>query len=93
MKPISIRFTPELYKAIVKKSKELGGLTLSDTVRFLLHSALDGNEKKVKNKQFQYVTAAYYLLNDFILSLDKGGEKINQKAHEKAEKVVSELLK
>lgn len=93
MESISIRFSSDLYKDLVKKSKELGGLNLSDTVRILLRSALDESRTKVKNKQFQYTATIYYLLNDYILSLKENGTKINKEAHEKAEKIATDLLK
>ncbi len=92
MEPISIRFLPDLHKALVKKSKEMGGLNLSDTIRILLRSVLDDKKTKVKNKQFQYIAATYYLLNDYILNLEEKGVRINKKAHEKAEKIAADLL-
>ena len=97
MHPLSIRLSPKLYKALVKRSKEMGDLKLSDTIRRLLRAALESEDPnsettKVKNKQLQYMAGTYYLLNEYILSLGEDGQKINRKAHTKAEKVVFELI-
>jgi metal-responsive CopG/Arc/MetJ family transcriptional regulator len=50
MAHISVKVPADLHKALTKKSKELGNLKLSDTVRILLRSALSESENRdVKN--------------------------------------------
>jgi metal-responsive CopG/Arc/MetJ family transcriptional regulator len=100
MAHISVNLPEDLYQQLQIRAQELApemdGLKLSDTIRILLRSALGDKttdkKTKVKNKQFQYIAAIYYLLNDYILSLEEKGIKINKKAHEKAEKIAADLL-
>ena len=72
MKHISIKVTDDLYKAVTRKSKELGNIKLSDTVRTLLRSALESNN--------QPEDKTYKLLELFIKLGVKNGETILQEA-------------
>lgn len=92
MDPISIRLTPTLRKALVKKTKELGCKKISETIRTLLYEALDDQKIKAKNKELQYIATTYYLLSDYIGSMGKQGIKLSNQSHEKAKKAITDLL-
>lgn len=67
MAHISVKVPAELHKALMKKSKELGNLKLSDTVRILLRSALSESENRDNT---------YKLLELFIKMGVKNGNEI-----------------
>jgi len=102
MPQISLRIPKELDKKLELKVKEMNLLkksdeTKSDVIRALLWSALEGDAasptSKLNAKELQCLVTTYQLLNEYILSLGDKGTKMNNQAHEKANKILAAMMK
>jgi hypothetical protein len=96
MGQLSVIIPKELDHKLKLKAKEMN-LKKSDTIRLLLHSALENDvpssASKANSKELQCLVTTYHLLNEYLLSLGDKGIKMNNLAHEKANKVIAALIK
>jgi len=100
MRHISLNITDELHQQIHAKAQEvvpeIEKIKTSDAVRILLSYAIEQLETKslksnIQDKKFQYMITTYYLINEYVASLGEQGAQMNNKAHEKAEKIIAAL--
>ena len=97
MPQISLRIPKELDNKLKLKAKEMNLLKKSDVIRALLWSALKedatSSASKFNAKELQCLVTTYQLLNEYILSLGDKGTKMNNQAHEKANKILAAMVK
>jgi antitoxin component of RelBE/YafQ-DinJ toxin-antitoxin module len=95
MANISIKVPDDLYEQLKQKAHAMGELKLSDALRILLKAAVENptdlTNRKAKGKELQYLVTTYYLVNEYITSLEGKGTKLNNAAHKKAEKALADL--
>ncbi len=95
---LSVKISEELQKSLARKAREMGsGFSVSDAVRVLLQNALeqpDAKEDRKLHKQLlRYNITAYYMIQLHLVNTFEEGLKLNDQAHDKASKVLEELLK
>ena len=79
--------------------QEMGLDNVSDTVRLLLHSALENQalncghttHNKLQKKAASYTIMAYCLIEKFLSTSVKNGQTLSEEAHDKAEKLINSL--
>ncbi len=86
-----------LRSGLAYKAKEMGGFSVSDAVRVLLQNALEQpnakEERKLLKQLLRYNITAYYMIQLHLINTFEEGLKLNDQAHDKANKVLEELLK
>ncbi len=99
MPKISFKISESLHHQVLLTMQGMGFENVSDTVRFLLHSALEnqaldtGNtpQNKLQKKARNYTIMAYCLIEKFLSTAVKNGQTLSNKAHDKAEKLINSL--
>ncbi len=95
MAHLSVRISDQLHERLVKKGIQIGVDNVSDTVRILLLWAIE-NQSLDPNNSLPYQTISYLikvhcLVEEAYLALVEGGEKMINKAHLKAERLIADL--
>jgi hypothetical protein len=100
MRRLSIRMSESMYKQLVEKGQQMGVDNVSNATRLLLLQALENeerNQNKWENNTLLYQTMnhtvmVHSLLEECLLSLVESGSELKDKAQEKAEKIVAQLM-
>jgi len=97
---LSVKIPDYLHQQLEAKTREMELLSISDTVRVLLGTALEktdtGNtyNDKIQYKILQNVVTCYYLLKDQIEHLEHSEESLerDRAAHERSRKAMEKIL-
>jgi hypothetical protein len=96
MPHLSVRISDQMQEQLMRKAFEIGVENVSDTVRILLLWALKNQDLDSNNilshQTISYVIKVHCMMEEAYLALVEEGEKIKNKAHLKAEKLIADLL-
>lgn len=100
MQKISLKVSEHLHQQLLITMQEMGLDNVSDTVRLLLHSALENqatvasesSTNRLQKKAAGYTIMAYCLIEKFLSTSVKNGQTLSNEAHDKAEKLINSMV-
>jgi antitoxin component of RelBE/YafQ-DinJ toxin-antitoxin module len=96
MPHLSVRISDQLLEQLIERGVKIGVDNVSDTVRILLQQALEnphlGLDRTLLQQMAHYAFKTHSIVEIALLSLVVEGEKLRDKAHSKAENLMSDLL-
>ena len=99
MPQISLKLSEHLYQEVLLTMQDMGLENVSDTIRALLQAALEtptfSSKKltdKLQKKSATYAIMAYCLMEKFLSTSAKNGQTLSEDAHDKAEKLINNLI-
>ena len=99
MPKITLKLSEHLHQQVLITMQEMDLDNVSDTVRHLLHSALENeatatpksSANRLQKKAANYTIMAYCLIEKFLSTSVKNGQTLSNEAHDKAEKLINSL--
>jgi predicted transcriptional regulator len=96
----TIKLSEPLYQQVLLTMQERGLDNVSDTIRLLLHLALENQtttaskspSSRLQKKAASYTIMAYCLIEKFLITSVKNGQILTDEAHDKAEKLINSLI-
>jgi hypothetical protein len=97
MAHLSVRISDQLLERVIERGMQIGVDNVRDAVRILLLWALENQNLDPNNtlshQMISYVIKVHCMVEEAYLALVEEGEKIKNKAHVKAEKLIDDLRK
>ena len=99
MAKVTVKLSESLHQQVLLTMQEMGLENISDTIRALLHAALEtptfsskSLTDKLQKKSVHYAIMAYCLMDKFLSTSVKNGQALSEEAHDAAEKLISTFV-